>query len=311
MVSLKSFKALDELESDSASQMSAQPVTNVVQVNIQTHASENANSNNSEASPQQANASPRSGSSVSIVVVNHDAVTLTKPPQDRLPNEAYDDEEFIMEISASSSLGQRSNSIEQMQTDSEASSESDAARNAVIKMPEFASPSDLFADDTTQNMRQRKTSSALMPIQMPDEPKATRPDHFEIVWSNLSYRILPKWYKKINFIANALSYFETSHSIDTNSSAVSTASSSAGMNDNQHQMHNASVNGPQQPIHPSSCRQKSSQDPIEIFTNLNGTIRSGQMTAVLGPSGELCNSFARAYVCFQTRAFTATSALDL
>lgn len=106
----------------------------------------------------------------------------------------------------------------------------------------------------------------------------TEGEHFEIVWSNLSYRIEPKWYKKINFLDQV---FQT---IDSHSSASSTASSSAGMNDNQHQMHaTAQADAP---------RAKTSLDPIEIFTNLNGTIKSGQMTAVLGPSGKI-----NFYVC--------------
>lgn len=101
----------------------------------------------------------------------------------------------------------------------------------------------------------------------------TEGEHFEIVWSNLSYKIEPKWYKKINFLDQM---FQT---IDGHSSASSTASSSAGMNDNQHQMHATAQ--------AEAIRPKTSLDPIEIFTNLNGTIKSGQMTAILGPSGKI------------------------
>lgn len=113
-------------------------------------------------------------------------------------------------------------------------------------------------------------------------------DHFEIVWSNLSYKIEPKWYKKINFFDRALAHFMPGQTIDSHSSATSTASSSAGMNDNQHQMHHSSSqsNHADAHLHGSlGAKPKSALDPIEIFTNLNGTIKSGQMTAVLGPSG--------------------------
>lgn len=110
-------------------------------------------------------------------------------------------------------------------------------------------------------------------------------EHFEIVWSNLSYRIEPKWYKKINFLDRVFSHFLPGQTIDNHSSATSTASSSAGMNDNQHQMH-TSANADSHLHNTLNLRQKSSLDPLEIFTNLNGTIKSGQMTAVLGPSGK-------------------------
>lgn len=112
-------------------------------------------------------------------------------------------------------------------------------------------------------------------------------DHFEIVWSNLSYRIEPKWYKKIDFLDRALSYLMPGQTVDNHSSATSTASSSAGMNDNQHQMHTSTNNVDSHLNNP--IKMKSPTDPIEIFTNLNGTIKSGQMTAVLGPSGKLKN----------------------
>lgn len=110
-------------------------------------------------------------------------------------------------------------------------------------------------------------------------------EHFEIVWSNLSYRIEPKWYKKINFLDQIFSHFLPGQTIDNHSSATSTASSSAGMNDNQHQMH-ASANADSHLHNTLNSKHKSSLDPLEIFTNLNGTIKSGQMTAVLGPSGK-------------------------
>lgn len=95
----------------------------------------------------------------------------------------------------------------------------------------------------------------------------TESDHFEIVWSNLSYKIQPKWYKKFNYIDRVLTHFMPGQTVDNHSSGTSTASSSTATND--------------APDH----GQKHSY-PIEIFTDLNGTIKSGQMTAVLGPSGK-------------------------
>lgn len=121
-------------------------------------------------------------------------------------------------------------------------------------------------------------------------------EHFEIIWSNLGYRIEPKWYKRINLI----NHFMSGQTVDNHSSATSTASSSAGMNDDQHQMH------------ATEARPKSSLDPIEIFTNLNGTIKSGQMTAVLGPSGEYSPSAlefrrSKAIISIVNRAWLITS----
>lgn len=114
--------------------------------------------------------------------------------------------------------------------------------------------------------------------------------HFEIVWSNLSYKIEPKWYKKINFLDKIFSHILPGQTVDTHSSATSTASSSVGINDNQQQIHNSSANATDTQLNSNlNDKQKSSLDPIEIFTNLNGTIKSGQMTAVLGPSGK-CRS---------------------
>ena len=109
----------------------------------------------------------------------------------------------------------------------------------------------------------------------------TESEHFEIVWSNLSYRIKPKWYKKFNVIDRVFSHFMPGQTVDNHSSATSTASSSAGMNDNQHQMHSSANTEAQ-----TNVKTKSPLDPVEIFSNLNGTIKSGQMTAVLGPSGK-------------------------
>lgn len=94
----------------------------------------------------------------------------------------------------------------------------------------------------------------------------TESDHFEIVWSNLSYKIQPKWYKKFNYIDRVFTQFMPGQTVDNHSSGNSTASSSTATND--------------------AADHSQKHYPIEIFTDLNGTIKSGQMTAVLGPSGK-------------------------
>lgn len=119
-------------------------------------------------------------------------------------------------------------------------------------------------------------------------------EHFEIIWSNLSYKIEPKWYKKINFIDRLFNHLMPGQTMDNHSSATSTASSSAGMNDNQHQMH-TSANADRQLQQQLNLQQRLPLEHIQIFKNLNGTIKSGQMTAVLGPSGKsFCFSFSLA-----------------
>lgn len=105
-------------------------------------------------------------------------------------------------------------------------------------------------------------------------PPATNSEHFEIIWSNLTYRIEPKWYKKINFLQR----FFPSHTIDSHSSANSTVSSVGISVETQPAGSDISAASPQ--------INRSAEDPIEIFSNLNGTIKSGQVTAVLGPSGK-------------------------
>lgn len=125
-----------------------------------------------------------------------------------------------------------------------------------------------------------------LPVSFVDETSlsncSTDGEHFEIIWSNLSYKIEPKWHKRINILDRI---FPFGQSIDNVSSATSTVSSSAGMNDNQQQMH-VSSHSTSQLSSTSTSKPKSHVDPIEIFSDLNGCIKSGQMTAILGPSGE-------------------------
>lgn len=74
-------------------------------------------------------------------------------------------------------------------------------------------------------------------------------DHFEIRWSNLTYEVEPKWYKQ---------------SLNLFSSSAQTSSSSAL----------ASVQSP-----------AASSGKTSILDSLNGSVKSGQVTAILGPSG--------------------------
>lgn len=193
-----------------------------------------------------------SGSSISIVVVQHDNPTSSNQTSNS-------DEEYTQE---------------QLSTDQSIGDVDD--NDKTIKVPVENS----FFNHNASNM-----SDPQLPVTMLGNKLYSQVEgkHFEIVWSNLSYRIEPKWYKKINVLDKVFSHFMSNQIIDNHSSATSTASSSAGINDNQQQMHNSAIPDSHNTTSP---KQKSSLDPIEIFTDLNGTIKSGQMTAVLGPSGK-------------------------
>lgn len=239
---------------------------------------------NKENESDEQSVSP-STSSISIVVVNHDIQGGTR--------NATSDEDFTQD-------GSSNHSIDDLE-DHEDNSSPKINRSILVKPVDGQLGDGSYFDSATGNAidsgllspenlqlyteaikgnesRLPASADSRMAIPMNGE-------HFEIVWSNLSYKIEPKWYKKINFLDRIFSHFLPGQTIDNHSSATSTASSSAGMNDNQHQMH-TSTNADSHLNSSLSAKQKSALDSIEIFTNLNGTIKSGQMTAVLGPSGK-------------------------
>lgn len=79
-----------------------------------------------------------------------------------------------------------------------------------------------------------------------DRTKAGQNSHFEIRWNNLTYQVEPKWYHK------KLQVFSSS-------------ASSSSLSD-KHDL-------------------SSSTGKKNILNNLNGSVKSGQVTAILGPSG--------------------------
>lgn len=228
-----------------------------------------------------------STSSISIVVVNHDIQVSNR-------THTTSDEEFTQD-------GSSNQSIDDLDDNEDQTNHSKINRSSE-KPVEQLGRRNYFNSSATENSinhsgllnpenlqlyaeTMKGNESRLPANNEPGMAIAMNGEHFEIVWSNLSYRIEPKWYKKINFLDRIFSHFLPGQTIDNHSSATSTASSSAGMNDNQHQMH-TSTNADSHLNSSLSPKQKSALDSIEIFTNLNGTIKSGQMTAVLGPSGK-------------------------
>lgn len=220
-----------------------------------------------------------SSSSISIVVVKHGQ----HPPNQK---QVTSDSDYAQDGSSSQSLDDLDEAVENQRRD--------------IPTPIAGVPQESYYDNNGiskivisgdmhlyQKVAGAKVNGSRLPGGLMDSRFSTPlgSEHFEIVWSNLSYRIEPKWYKKINYLDRIFTHFLPSQTIDNHSSATSTASSSAGMNDNQHQMH-TSANSESHLHQTLNHKQKSSLDPLEIFTNLNGTIKSGQMTAVLGPSGK-------------------------
>lgn len=216
--------------------------------------------------------------SISIVVVKHEGTGKNAPVE--IGGEANDNVNYVNDSSSiiSNEISNTSypgdDAVQPTGTESLASAGSGASSvGQIYRQNLLAYPSNglkkhsVPPSDTTESRLSVTTES----------------DHFEIVWSNLSYRIEPKWYKKFNFVDRIFSHFVPGQTVDNHSSATSTASSSANMNDDQHEMH-ASTHSDSNSNAPT--RRKSKLDPIEIFSNLNGTIKSGQMTAVLGPSGK-------------------------
>lgn len=242
-------------------------------------------SNSSTTINNQSAISPTpSSSSISIVVVQHDNNHLPS----KIESSSSVDEDYTHDESSTNqsldetSVGGELNTSLQLNSGQAIQ----GARESLIERADtnLVDPSKVYRD----NLFVYSAPLKGQPDQSPDMAESrlsvtTESEHFEIVWSNLSYRIEPKWHKKFNFIDRIFTHFMSGQTVDNHSSATSTASSSAGMNDNQHQMH-TSTNADSHLN--NNIKQKSSPDPIEIFTNLNGTIKSGQMTAVLGPSGK-------------------------
>lgn len=270
-----------------SNQLSSEPSGSIVKVSIPSKS--NAVYNKQASGPESLSSSDVGGakvspssSSISIVVVRHGSDTANNARQTAATTSSDDD----YTESSNQSFGELE--------DTEFQSTQVNHRTVELGATTIA---DTFYDSTgdstvTHNgirmFPQASVKEAEPRLPGIDDPRLAitcGAEHFEIVWSNLRYRIEPKWYKKINFIDRVFTHFMPGQTIDNHSSATSTASSSAGMNDNQHQMH-TSANADSHLHSNLNPKQKSSLDPIEIFANLNGTIKSGQMTAVLGPSGK-------------------------
>ncbi|KAG9509264.1 ATP-binding cassette sub-family G member 1, partial [Fragariocoptes setiger] len=89
-----------------------------------------------------------------------------------------------------------------------------------------------------------------------DDQSTTNGGHFEIRWSNLNYQVEPKWYAKLTG--------GSSNNTTTQQSSISNTTFSAQHNKQQ---------------------QATNSNNKLILNNLNGSVKSGQVTAILGPSG--------------------------
>jgi len=90
------------------------------------------------------------------------------------------------------------------------------------------------------------------------EKAASNKHHFEVRWSNLTYKVEPKWYHRLQLNSSAGGGSYASSSGSSTSSTITASSARA-----------------------------TRQEPVKksILCNLNGSVKSGQVTAVLGPSG--------------------------
>lgn len=153
-------------------------------------------------------------------------------------------------------------------------------------------------------------------------------NHFQIIWSDLSYKIEPKWYKKYNFLNRLLGGCSSSSSSNSSQQASSSANSTVSSDTaeptaafiqehanmlrescsvissvslvSEPDVAHSSIKTHLGPLAGTSGagtlattatttttnNQTNDSKTIEIFSNLNGTIKSGQLTAILGPSGK-------------------------
>ena len=88
-------------------------------------------------------------------------------------------------------------------------------------------------------------------------------EHFEIRWNNLTYEVEPKWYRR-------------------KWKALTGGGSSSDDDNNNTSNQGPTIVGAQPQ---STMRPRSKSSKTSILDNLNGSVKSGQVTAILGPSG--------------------------
>lgn len=183
----------------------------------------------------------------------------------------------------------RSNNEEQNRGDKSSSPSSTASDSAFSQsQTTLGSESDQSSSATSMNpccYRHLDGSSRKAAVEFPGDMKApsslsSGPDFFEIIWTNLSYRIPEKRFANLSSSVegyrNKLSKWWSPNS-DQQDSEQSTDNAtdytpSVGSADH-------SNDGP--PLKPPSTGKPRKV----IFNNLNGCIKSGELTAILGPSG--------------------------
>ena len=126
-------------------------------------------------------------------------------------------------------------------------------------------------------------------------PCAEQDLHFEILWQNLTYTIPEKRlarlasYVSSKFSTKAATKSPSSPACSFKSGPDTAASLSSSVNDGARhledglkssELHQFDSHHPDQLNAPLSNRQRRT-----IFSNLNGCVKSGQLTAILGPSG--------------------------
>lgn len=129
-----------------------------------------------------------------------------------------------------------------------------------------------------QPQPQQQLSLSAKPTDLPKE-------HFEIRWTNLNYQVEPKWYQRLKSgtfstcdggggASSSLSAPSSS-----GSSADSTSSSDLGYGGGGTALDSKSQSGKMAGGGSSKART------ANILNGLNGSVKSGQVTAILGPSG--------------------------
>jgi len=250
----------------------------------------NTNSNDTDATSDKLTNSPTS-SSISIVVVRHDNERTIMQHEEDFKEENQDADHYSIHEGDSACetchacypTCVKPGGLENSPCSNETNCNFSTVGAAYPNNLQDVDPSVVLAG-SLMAFSNKKMQQPLEPMQndMSQLSVNTESDHFEIVWTNLKYRIEPKWHKKYNYLDQLFTFFLPGQTVDNHSSANSTASSAAAMNENRHHASNTSDSN----LATHAIKPRSPCDPIEIFTNLNGTIKSGQMTAVLGPSGE-------------------------
>lgn len=126
-----------------------------------------------------------------------------------------------------------------------------------------------------------------------DDTESTTDDdtHFKIVWQNLCYRVKEKKLTKLANKLNQIYAHYTNNKGDHSSGEEATSQTISGQKISHVYESNDGRPGGADDCHGQTSDELSMRRPIQnkqrqvIFSNLNGCVKSGELTAILGPSG--------------------------